>query len=292
MKLEVNDMASISLHKIYNSAVVEAGGYENTTFVEKDCRNDVEQVRRLRLGKGDALAIQAYFSKMQARCSEFFFSMDFDEECRLKNVFWADHRCRQSYKEFGDVVTFDTTYLTNKYDMPFAPFVGVNHHGQSILLGCGLLSNEDTGTFVWLFRIWFECMHGQAPNAIFTDQDRAMQNAVDIVFLNTKHRWCLWHIMKKLSEKFGYHIQKSSIFSAIHELVYDSDNGQEFEEGWRLMLETYELHDNDWLARLYENRARWVPCLLKPTFWASMSTSQQSESMNAFLMVMCIRRPH
>jgi hypothetical protein len=28
-----------------------------------------------------------------------------------------------------------TTYLTNRYDMPFAPFVGVNHHGQSILLG-------------------------------------------------------------------------------------------------------------------------------------------------------------
>jgi hypothetical protein len=27
--------------------------------------------------------------------------------------------------------------------MPFAPFVGVNHHGQSMLLGCALLSNED-----------------------------------------------------------------------------------------------------------------------------------------------------
>ena len=48
-------------------------------------------------------------------------------------------------------MAFDTTYLTNKYDMPFAPFVGVNHHGQSILLGCGLVSNEDTITFVWLF---------------------------------------------------------------------------------------------------------------------------------------------
>ncbi|XP_022869238.1 protein FAR-RED IMPAIRED RESPONSE 1-like [Olea europaea var. sylvestris] len=229
--LEVNDMARISLHKIYNSAVVDAGGYENTTFVEKDCQNYVEQVRRLRLGEGDALAIQAYFSKMQARCSGFFFNMDLDEECRLKNVFWANHRCRQSYKEFGDVVTFDTTYLTNKYDIPFAPFVGVNHHGQSILLGCGLLSNEDIGTFVWLFRTWLECMHGQAPNAIITDQDRAMQTTVDIIFPNTKHRWCLWHIMKKLPEKFGYHVQKSSIFSAIHELVYDSDNGQEFEEG-------------------------------------------------------------
>ena len=52
---------------------------------------------------------------------------------------------------FGDVITFDTTYLTNPYKMSFAPFVGVNHHGQSILLGCGLISNENVDIFVWLF---------------------------------------------------------------------------------------------------------------------------------------------
>ncbi|XP_022856495.1 protein FAR1-RELATED SEQUENCE 5-like [Olea europaea var. sylvestris] len=190
-RLEVNDIAGIPLHKSYNSAVVEAGGYENMTCIEKDCRNYVEQIRRLRLGEGDAVAIQSYFSKMQAQCSGFYFSMDLDEELRLKNIFWADNRSRQAYKEFGDVVTFDTTYLTNKYDMPFAPFVGVNHHGQSTLLGCGLLSNENTDTFVWLFRTWLECMHSQAPNGIITDQDRAMQNAITIVFPNTKHRWCL-----------------------------------------------------------------------------------------------------
>lgn len=54
--------------------------------------------------------------------------------------------------EFGDVISFDTTYLIEKYDMPFAPFIGVNHHGQSILLGYELLSSEDTSTFVWLFQ--------------------------------------------------------------------------------------------------------------------------------------------
>ncbi|XP_022897742.1 protein FAR1-RELATED SEQUENCE 5-like [Olea europaea var. sylvestris] len=230
-RLEVNDMAGIPLHKSYNSAVVEAGGYENMTCIEKDCRNYVEKVRRLRLGEGDAVAIQSYFSEMQARSSGFYFSMDLDDESRLKNLFWADNRSRQAYKEFGDVVTFDTTYLTNKYDMPFVPFVGVNHHGQSILLGCGLLSNEDTYTFVWLFKTWMLCMHGKAPNGIITDQDRAMQNAIKIVFPNTRHRWCLWDILKKLPEKFGYHVDKSSIFSCIHRVVYDSHYVEEFERG-------------------------------------------------------------
>jgi zinc finger SWIM domain-containing protein 3 len=73
--------------------------------------------------------------------------MDLDEESRLRNVFWADARSREAYKSFGDVITFDTTYLTNKYKMSFAHFVGVNHHGQFILFWCGSLSN-DTDSFV------------------------------------------------------------------------------------------------------------------------------------------------
>lgn len=238
-KLEENNMAGISFHKSYNSAVVEECGYDNTNFVERDCRNYVEQDRQLRLGERDVVAIHVYFSKMQAPCSGFFFSMDLDNGSRLKNVFWADNRCRKSYKEFGNVVTFDTTYLTNKYDMPFAPFVGVNHHGQSTLLGCGLLSNKDTKTFVWLFRTCFSAFMMKLPNGIITDQDRAMENVILIIFPKTKYRWYLWHIMKKLPEKFGYYIQKSSVFSAIHGLVYDSDTMEEFEHGWRLMLDMY-----------------------------------------------------
>ena len=66
---------------------------------------------------------------MQAINDGFYFAMDFDDDCRLKNVFLVDTRSRAAYEDFGDVVTFDTTYLTNKYEMPFAPFVGVNHHG-------------------------------------------------------------------------------------------------------------------------------------------------------------------
>ncbi|XP_052195759.1 protein FAR1-RELATED SEQUENCE 5-like [Diospyros lotus] len=281
-QLEVNDIAEISSHKNYKSTVVEAGGYEKMTFVENDCRNCIDKVMKLRLGEGDVAAIQSYFSKMQILCPGFYFSVDLDEECRWKNIFWADNRCRQAYKEFGDVVTFDTTYLTNRYDMPFVLFVGVNHHGQSTLLGCGLVSNEDTGTFVWLFRTWLECMEDQTPAGIITDQDRAMQNAIEIVFPKTKHRWCLWHILKKLPEKIGNHSCKASILSVVHDMVYESQSPKEFEHDWSSMIEKYTLHDNEWLSGLYRERGRWVPCFLKTNFWAGISTTKRSECMNAF----------
>ncbi|KAA8541383.1 hypothetical protein F0562_025347 [Nyssa sinensis] len=281
-KLEMNDKAGIRMNKSYNACVVEAGGHENMTFLEKDCRNYIEKVRRLQLGQGDAAAVQNYFLKMQANNANFFYAMDLDEKTRLKNLFWADARSRAAYEEFGDVVTFDTTYLTNKYDMPFAPFVGVNHHGHSILLGCGFISNEDTDTFTWLFQTWLTCMSGRAPSGIITDQDKAIKKAIEKVFPNTCHRWCLWHIMKKIPKKLKGYKEYESIKSILQKAVYDTLSPNEFECSWNLMIEKYKLNGNEWLLGMYTERHRWVPAFVKDNFWAGMSTTQRSESMYAF----------
>ncbi|XP_062171073.1 protein FAR1-RELATED SEQUENCE 5-like [Alnus glutinosa] len=249
-RLELNDRAGIRFCKNFNSLVVESGGFENLSFGERDCRNYINKARELNLGKGGAQALCDYFRRMQKQNSGFYYVIDVDDDCRLRNVFWADARSRAAYDFFGDVITFDTTYLTNKYDMPFAPFVGVNHHGQSILLGAGLISREDTDTFVWLFKCWLECMNGQAPKAIMTDQDRAMKNAIAI--------------------------------GAINKCLYDSQTCEEYEENWKDLLEKYNLHDNAWLNGLYMDKTFWVPAYMKDTFWAGMSTTHRSESMNAF----------
>ncbi|XP_042941235.1 protein FAR-RED IMPAIRED RESPONSE 1-like [Carya illinoinensis] len=150
--LDTNDLAGIRMNKSFGSLVVGAGGFENLPFLKKDYRNYIDKARYLRLGAGGAGALRDYFARMQYKNPGFFALMDLDDDGRLKNVFWADPRSRAAYQDFGDVVTFDTTYLTNRYGMPFAPFVGVNHHRQSILFGAGLISSEDTETFTWLFQ--------------------------------------------------------------------------------------------------------------------------------------------
>ncbi|XP_040999669.1 protein FAR1-RELATED SEQUENCE 5-like [Juglans microcarpa x Juglans regia] len=127
--LDLNDRAGIRMNKNFYSLVVDAGGFENLQFQEKDCRNFIDKARHLRLGKGGGEALNQYFQRMRDRNDGFVSNMDLDDEGRLRNVFWADARSRAAYEYFGDVVTFDTTYLTNRYGMPFAPFVGVNHHG-------------------------------------------------------------------------------------------------------------------------------------------------------------------
>ena len=100
--------------------------------------------------------------------------MDLSDDRYPRNIFWADGRSRDAYTKFRDVVVFDVTYMTNKFKMPFAPFTGVNHHGQSILFGGALLENEKEETFEWLFEHFLKCMFNKYPKAIITDQDKAM----------------------------------------------------------------------------------------------------------------------
>ncbi|XP_028081198.1 protein FAR1-RELATED SEQUENCE 5-like [Camellia sinensis] len=219
---------------------------------------------------------------MQQQNSNFYIAIDFDKDGHMRSLFWTDARSGATYKAFGDVVSFDTTYLTNKYDMSFAPFVGVNHHGQSILFDCGLLCNKNTETFVWLFREWLSCMSDTPPITIITDYCRAMKNAIELVFPQARHRWCLWHIMKKIPEKLRGYSQYEAIKFSLQNAVYDFFTKYEFDEEWQAMIAKFKLHDNEWLGVLYSERHRWIPAYVKNIFWAGMSTTQQSESMNAF----------
>ena len=62
------------------------------------------------------------------------------------------------YACFGDAVSFDTTFQTNKFEMPFAPLLGTNHHKQTIIFGAALLFNETIESFVWLFETFLIAM--------------------------------------------------------------------------------------------------------------------------------------
>ena len=74
-------------------------------FLEKDCRNFVDKVRQLQLSEGDATAMNNYFLKMHCDNSNFFYTMDLDDERRSRNVVWADARSRAAFKELSSVMT-------------------------------------------------------------------------------------------------------------------------------------------------------------------------------------------
>uniref|UniRef100_A0A453GIC9 Uncharacterized protein n=1 Tax=Aegilops tauschii subsp. strangulata TaxID=200361 RepID=A0A453GIC9_AEGTS len=56
---------------------------------------------------------------------------------------WTCCRNKDLYQYFGDATTFDTTYDTNVYMMPFGMFISVNNHFDSVIFASVPLSEKE-----------------------------------------------------------------------------------------------------------------------------------------------------
>lgn len=107
------------------------------------------------------------FANMRARDIGLVVKLDLDDEKRIRALFWCHGGGRRDFTFLGDVVTFDTTYRTNLYNLPFGLFVGVNHHFQTVIFGVVLMSEETTESFQWAFQSFIDTM-GASPRTILT----------------------------------------------------------------------------------------------------------------------------
>ncbi|KAM0854471.1 hypothetical protein ACQ4PT_050414 [Festuca glaucescens] len=182
----------------------------------------------------------AYFEDLKSRDKDFYYRYKLDDEDHVQYLFWVDSAARKAYKNYNDCISFDATYMTNKYKMPFAPFIGINNHGQSIQLGCGFLKNELSESYIWLFESFLIAMDGVAPVNIITDQDGAMRAGIEKMFPNTTHRNCRWHIVDKATEEIGLFVAKiPGLREEMNDCINCSLTPQEFETRWNLMIQTF-----------------------------------------------------
>ncbi|XP_047947257.1 protein FAR1-RELATED SEQUENCE 5-like [Salvia hispanica] len=174
--------------------------------------------------------------------------------------------------------------FTYQYCMIFSPFTGKDYHGKPVTFGAALLSNETTESYSWLFKHFLESM-GQAPKMIVTDQDRGMRAAIRDVLVDTKHRWCMWHIMLKLTDKIPRRsLENEELKKEISACVWSEVlEPEEFEDSWMGIMERYELLHVEWFVTMFDDREMWVPAYFRDFPMGSLiRTTSVSESENSF----------
>ncbi|XP_074296848.1 uncharacterized protein LOC141627502 [Silene latifolia] len=152
-------------------------GYENIGASLTEFKNFGREIKCF-IGLKDAQMFVDQLEHLHETHEGFYFAYDIDQNKCLFRVFWADAAARRNYALYGEAVTFDPTYSTNKYDMIFAPFTGVDHHKKSVTFGASLISRENDQNFKWIFTKILDCMGGKEPHCFFTDQCPAMKIAV------------------------------------------------------------------------------------------------------------------
>lgn len=97
-------------HKIFAQLV---GGFGNVHATATDFKNWRRDYINF-IGSDDADMVVHLNQEKVKNDSGYSFEYFKDDEGRLTRLFWADHTAKINYAVFGDVVSFDATYRTNK----------------------------------------------------------------------------------------------------------------------------------------------------------------------------------
>ncbi|CAI9265648.1 unnamed protein product [Lactuca saligna] len=197
----------------------------------------------------------------------------------------ADEREKAFYVEFGEVIPFDATFRTNKYKMVFVRFTAVDHHKKSVTVGVGLLSRETIESYEWMLKAFLRAHEGKSPKNFLTDQDAAIKQVGESILPNSRHRLCMWHIVKKLQAKITGDLFKNKDFKKrFNKLVWNMHiKPDEFEKKWDLIINEFNLEDKRWFNDMFELRDKWIPAYFSDTRMSGlMKTTSRSESMNSF----------
>ncbi|XP_020105097.1 protein FAR1-RELATED SEQUENCE 5-like isoform X3 [Ananas comosus] len=267
-----------------DNMVKRVGGPKNVAFPPPDYKNFLQSKRMKAMQMGDAGATLKYLQSMQFNNPSFFYAIQVDEDDKITNVFWADAKSRADFNPFGDVICFDTTYKINGYGRPLALFLGVNHHKQTVIFGAALLYDESIESFKWLFETFKISMHGKQPKTVLTDQSMAISSAIATAWPGTNHRLCVWHVYQNAVKHLNHVFQGSKTFAKdFSRCVYDYEEEEEFLLGWRALLEKYDLANNEWLCKLFEERDKWALAYGRHVFCADIKSTLQCESLSNVL---------
>ncbi|XP_074297244.1 protein FAR1-RELATED SEQUENCE 5-like [Silene latifolia] len=177
-------------------------GYENVGAQLVDFKNFGRDIKCF-IGDRDAQLFVNHFEDKRDTSEGFYFAYEVDSGKCLVRAFWCDAESRRNYALFGDYITYDPTYSTNKYCMVYSFY-------------------------------WGRPPQKREPHFIINDQCARIKKGLCAVFKHARRRYYMWHIMQKLTDKVGPAISKETDFvSRLKAIIWDAElEPLEFEEKW------------------------------------------------------------
>lgn len=118
-EIEVADEAGIRPKDAHELASMHVGGSFNLTYTCRDQKNYLRSKRQREMAYGEAGSMLRYFESKKIENPSFQHVLQKDCDGQIANIFWADAKMIVDYAHFGDAITFDTTFGTNKESRPF-----------------------------------------------------------------------------------------------------------------------------------------------------------------------------
>lgn len=274
----------ISVHQMMRlmelEKCVEPG---NLPYTEKDIRNLIQSFRKA-YPEEETVNLSSMCRNIKERDPNFRFEYTLDFNNQVENIAWSFSSSVQAYEVFGDAVVLDTTHRLAAFDMSLGIWVGINNYGMPCFFGCALLQEEDVKSFSWAIKAFLGFMNGKAPKTILTDQDMRLKEAIAMEMPTSKHALCIWLIVAKFPSWFNAVLgERYTEWKAEFFRFYNMGSVEDFEYGWREMVNSYALHGNKHIANLFYLRSLWALPYLRSHFFAGLTATGQSKLINSFI---------
>ncbi|KAJ1375421.1 Zinc finger, PMZ-type [Sesbania bispinosa] len=264
--LQMNNIIKVGIRPpiIFSSFANQSGGYEKIGFRKKDMYNKINEQRRKNCS--DAKSALQYLGELRLSDDKMYFEHTVDAEGRLQHLFWSDGMSQVDYKLFGEVLAFDATY-------------GVNNHNHSTIFAAAIIANETEETYVWLLEQFSKAMKGKLSNAVITDGDLAMKNAIERVFPNAYHRLCAWHLMRNTTSN----VKNADFTKSFEKCMLGYYDVGTFRKKRCELVATFGVEENPWVISIYEKRTIWATAYLRGKFFGGFRTTSRCEGLHSEL---------
>lgn len=148
--------------------------------------------QKLRVEARQGLTLIQYLLKMLKE-NDYVFNYLEDCDHNITNLFMCHKKSIQLAKCFPHVFVLDCTYKTNKYKMPLFEIVGITSTGKTFNLAFVFMDRERENNYEWALEMIKTVMGDDfRPRLFVTDSEKALINAVEIVFPNAGNSLCVF----------------------------------------------------------------------------------------------------
>ncbi|KAL5177256.1 hypothetical protein HKD37_08G023052 [Glycine soja] len=176
------------------------------------------------------------------------------------------------------VFLIDSTYKTNRYQLPLLDFVGVTPTGMTFSVGFSYLEGE---------RLFLR--RDALPGVLVTDRDLALMNSVKTVFPECANLLCRFHIDKNVKEKCKSLIGQKNIWDYVMDAwgsLVDCPSEHQFD----YCLKKFEIACSPWPMFVGYVNETWIISQKEKfvTAWTNKVMHLGNTTINRYENVQCL----
>lgn len=176
--------------------------FPESGVIPRDIQNLRDNERRNMLG--GLTATQVFFQELWQDPNAFI--EHWPPEGQPQYIFWTYRWCLEEWRNNWEVLSFDDTYKTNRFNMPLAQVTGVTCVNTTFNIAWCLMRDEKEDSHRWFLSRLQEIASRvldrppEKPLVVVSDFDNAFRSACRSVFGETTFlQLCIWHVMKNVA---------------------------------------------------------------------------------------------